>query len=97
MKHYKDPETNEIYAYELDGSQDEYILDILVPITDDEATEIRTAKQQARIDSLSYQDKRRMAYPPITDYIDAVVKNDKQQMQDYINSCIEVKLKYPKE
>ena len=41
MKHYKDPQTNELYAYESDGSQDEWIKPGLVPVTDDEAEQIR--------------------------------------------------------
>lgn len=41
MKHYKDPKTNELYAFESDGSQDEFIPKHLVAITDKEADEIR--------------------------------------------------------
>lgn len=41
MKYYKDPETNEVYAYEADGSQDAYIKPHLVVITDDEANALR--------------------------------------------------------
>jgi hypothetical protein len=41
MKHYKDPETNEIYAYESDGSQDEFIKEGLVPISDEELAILR--------------------------------------------------------
>jgi hypothetical protein len=28
MKHYKDPNTNEIYIYEADGSQDAFIKEV---------------------------------------------------------------------
>ena len=41
MKHYKDPETNEIYAYESDGSQDEFIKEGLVPISDEDLAILR--------------------------------------------------------
>lgn len=41
MKHYKDPDTNELYAYEPDGSQDHLIPTQLVAITDEEADAIR--------------------------------------------------------
>jgi hypothetical protein len=44
----------------------------------------------------TYADLRRDAYPPMTDYIDAVVKGDKEQMQKYIDDCLAVKAKYPK-
>lgn len=44
MKHYKNPATNDLYAYEADGSQDAWIKPELVPITDEEAEQIRQAK-----------------------------------------------------
>jgi hypothetical protein len=43
-----------------------------------------------------YQQLRLLEYPPITDYIDGVVKGDQQQIQEYINKCLAVKDKYPK-
>lgn len=39
MKYYKDTDTNELYAYESDGSQDEYIKPDLVLISKAEAEE----------------------------------------------------------
>jgi hypothetical protein len=43
-----------------------------------------------------YAEARRLAYPPIADYIDGVVKNDSVQIAAYISACLEVKSKYPK-
>lgn len=40
--------------------------------------------------------RREMEYPPMTDYLDAVVKGDQAQMQAYIDACLAVKAKYPK-
>ena len=40
MKHYKDAQNN-VYAYELDGSQDAFILPGLTPITEAEADALR--------------------------------------------------------
>lgn len=45
---------------------------------------------------LSYAIKRAAEYPPITDYIDGVVKGDKAQIDAYIAACQAVKAKYPK-
>jgi hypothetical protein len=45
---------------------------------------------------LSYEDLRYREYPPMADYLDALVKNDEEKIQDYINKCLAVKLKYPK-
>lgn len=46
--------------------------------------------------SLDYQRQRKYEYPPITDYLDAVVKGDLEQQQAYIDACLAVKAKYPK-
>ena len=41
MKHYIDKETNEVYAYESDGSQDAFIKEGLVPISDEDLAILR--------------------------------------------------------
>ena len=43
-----------------------------------------------------YQQKRKVEYPPIEDYVDAMVKGDEVQKQAYIDACLAVKAKYPK-
>lgn len=43
-----------------------------------------------------YQRQRVAEYPPITDYIDGVVKGDQAQIDAYIAACLAVKAKYPK-
>ena len=96
MKHYKDPNTNELYAYEADGSQDHIIPEDYVAITDAEADQLRTANAQSRFNTLDYADKRRAEYPPFTDYLDAVVKDDQAGIAAYIAACQAVKAKYPK-
>jgi hypothetical protein len=47
-------------------------------------------------DPLAYQALRAAEYPPMTDYIDGIVKGDQAQVQAYIDACLEVKAKYPK-
>lgn len=42
-----------------------------------------------------YRELRRAAYPPITDYLDAIVKGDEQQLAAYIEKCRAIKEKYP--
>ena len=95
MKHYKNS-LNEIFAYEADGSQDHIIPEDYVAITDAEADQIRTANAQSRFAALTYADRRRAEYPPITDYLDAVVKGDQAGIDAYIAACQAVKAKYPK-
>lgn len=43
-----------------------------------------------------YTTERRNEYPPIADYLDAIVKNDQVQLDAYIAKCQEIKAKYPK-
>lgn len=51
---------------------------------------------QAEYDAKQYQRQRALEYPPITDYLDAVVKGDQAQIDKYIADCQAVKAKYPK-
>ena len=50
----------------------------------------------AYVDAHAYIAKRASEYPPITDYIDGVVKGDQVQIDKYIADCLAVKSKYPK-
>ena len=54
------------------------------------------AAVQAYIDAHAYIAKRASEYPPITDYLDGVVKGDQTQIDKYIADCLAVKAKYPK-
>jgi hypothetical protein len=51
---------------------------------------------QAYVDAHAYIAKRAAEYPPITDYIDGVVKGDQAQIDKYIADCLATKAKYPK-
>ena len=44
----------------------------------------------------TYQELRAAAYPPVTDYLDGVVKGDAVQVQAYVDACLAVKAEYPK-
>jgi hypothetical protein len=55
----------------------------------DNLASVEEAKKQ-------YQHKRAEEYPPITNYIDGIVKGDQAQVQTYIDACLAVKAKYPK-
>ena len=54
------------------------------------------AAVQAYVDAHAYIAKRAAEYPPITDYIDGVVKGDQAQIDKYIADCLAVKQKFPK-
>jgi hypothetical protein len=67
-------------AYDADGNEVAYDKDAV----------------QAYVDAHAYIAKRQAEYPPITDYIDGVVKGDQAQIDKYIADCLAVKAKYPK-
>jgi hypothetical protein len=50
----------------------------------------------AWVDPDTYKYQRQREYPPITDYLDGVVKGDQTQIDKYIADCLAVKTKYPK-
>lgn len=62
------------------------------------AEEIAQAKARQEQEALQREYKRSRAfeYPPITEYIDGVVKGDQAQIDKYIADCLAVKAKYPK-
>lgn len=66
----------------------------IVPMTAEEIT--KAQQEQAYVDAHAYIAKRAAEYPPITDYIDGIVKNDQAQIDKYIADCQAVKAKYPK-
>ena len=51
---------------------------------------------EAYVNSHAYIAKRASEYPPMTDYLDAIVKGDQAQIDKYIADCLAVKAKYPK-
>jgi hypothetical protein len=67
-------------AYDADGNEVAYDKDAV----------------QAYVDVHAYIAKRAAEYPPVTDYLDGLVKNDQAQIDKYIADCQAVKAKYPK-
>jgi hypothetical protein len=57
---------------------------------------IEIERLQAEFDSKEYQRLRKEAYPPIEDYLDAVVKGNTTEIEKYINTCLDVKARFPK-
>ena len=58
--------------------------------------EAEVARLQKEWDDAEYQRLRAIEYPPMTDYLDGLVKEDAEQIQAYIDACLAVKAKYPK-
>jgi len=88
--HYKAPDNS---LHVLDSADYEHLLPSgSVQITDAEAAQIVAASAPV----LTYAQKRISEYPPITDYLDGIVKGDTAQVNTYIAACLAVKAKYPK-
>ena len=88
MPHYKDTQNK---LHWLDSSEHESYLPVgSVQITDAEAEALRP------VYTPTYAEKRAAEYPPMTDYLDGVVKGDQAQIDAYIAACLAVKAKYPK-
>jgi len=67
----------------------------VIDLTQEEISALETAEAQRQA-QISYQQKRVAEYPPMTNYIDGIVKGDQTQIQSYIDACLAVKAKYPK-
>lgn len=72
--------TIEDEAFDIDGNKVELDMDAV----------------NAWVDPDAYKAKRAAEYPPMTDYLDGVVKGDQAQIDAYIAACLAVKTKYPK-
>jgi hypothetical protein len=87
--HYKAPDNS---LHFLDSAEYEYLLPAgSVQITDEEADALRP-----QASAPTYKELRAAEYPPMTDYLDGVVKGDQAQIDQYIADCQAVKTKYPK-
>jgi hypothetical protein len=92
--HYKSPNNS---LHFLDDDSFAHLLPAgSVQITNEEAATIRAATQAAIQAARTYAEKRAAEYPPMTNYIDGIVKGDQAQVQAYIDACLAVKAKYPK-
>jgi len=96
MKHYINNKTKEVFAYEADGSQDDYIKSGLVPISDTALATLREEQEQARLDALTYEEKRKAEYPTIADQLD-MIYHAKVGGDEFQSTIKAIKDKYPKE
>lgn len=65
-----------------------------VPLSQDERYAFFESIKASKLSE--YKRQRAAEYPPITDYIDGVVKGDQSQVDAYIQACLAVKAKFPK-
>jgi len=74
------------------------INNVNIPFTADEEAEYdsREAAAVAEQRANQYKIDRVSEYPPMSDYLDGIVKGDQAQVQAYIDACLAIKTKYPK-
>ena len=81
--------------YKLNPSVVRTVGDIAYDANGNEVTYDKAAAE-ALVTANAYKAKRAAEYPPITDYLDGIVKGDQAQIDAYIAACQAVKTKYPK-
>ena len=87
---YTDKKKSVVYVIDVDGvSRISGLASALVPPG-------ATIELADILPAPTYQELRASAYPPVADYLDGVVKGDKQQVAKYVADCLAVKTKYPK-
>ena len=63
---------------------------------DGNKVEIDLVAVNAWQDPDAYKAKRASEYPPVTDWLDGMVKGDQAQIDKYISDCLAVKARHPK-
>lgn len=91
MMYYKDV-TGAVFAYEPDGSQNALIGN-KVAITEEEARALTEKAKKEYFDSLPYDIKRKISYPPIVDQLDTLYHAGYDAWRATITA---IKDKYPK-
>jgi len=86
---YKDPQNN---LHDIEPDFAHLLPEGCIAITQEEADAIVASK----VVPPTYQELRRAAYPPASDYLDGVVKGNQAQIDAYIATCLAVKAKYSK-
>lgn len=97
MKYYKNPVTNALFAYESDGSQDEFIPADLVAISDEEAGQIRQADAQAAQALIPVEVLRRAAYEAEADPLFFKAQRGEATLEEWQAKIAEIKARFPKE
>lgn len=62
----------------------------------DSELQAKITEMDAEYDAQAYSRARASEYPDFREYLDGIVKGDEAQKQKYIDDCLAVKAKYPK-
>lgn len=93
MKYYK--LNNEVYAFEANGSQDDYITEDMVKMTDDEVDRhVNPEKYLSDIEKAQLNRERMLTLTPIEFDIKLVDAGLYDQVQELIQSDVKLKIAY---
>lgn len=93
MKYYK--KDNEVFAFELDGSQDDYITEDMVKMTDDEVDcHVNPEKYLSDIEKVQLNRERMPTLTPIEFDIKLIDAGLYDQVQELITSDIKLRIAY---
>ena len=93
MKYYK--LNNDVYAFELDGSQDDYITNDMVKMTDDEVDcHVNAEKYLSDIEKVQLNRERMPTLTPIEFDIKLVDVGLYDEVQELIQSDVKLKIAY---
>ena len=100
IKLYANKEINFLTEVKLqDDGQGAYIKEWNLDISKPTDAQLNALEAQANeVERLNLvKANRAKEYPDFKEYLDGIVKGDNAQVQKYINDCLAVKAKYPKE
>ena len=93
MKYYK--KDNEVFAFELDGSQDDYITEDMVKMTDDEVDRhVNPEKYLSDEEKAQLNRERMLTLTPIEFDIKLIDAGLYDQVQELIKSDVKLKIAY---
>ena len=93
MKYYK--KDNEVFAFEIDGSQDDYITEDMVKMTDDEVDRhVNPEKYLSDIEKAQLNRERMPTLTPIEFDIKLIDAGLYDQVQSLIQSDVKLKIAY---
>jgi hypothetical protein len=93
MKYYKD-ENNQVYAYAADGSQDAYIKEGLIPISQEQALAITNPPETPEQVAERTSAQRKAAYETEADPLFFKAQRGEATMEDWLAKVEEIKQRY---
>lgn len=95
MRYFKNPTNNEVFGYD---ETEEAQVELIGAAINNGWIDVTGSWPPLATEQVapSYAELRAAAYPPMADYLDAVIKGDQDGIEKYVSECLAVKEKYPK-